>query len=116
MPAKGKDRNPKRAERPYPQLPLRLRSTTPRESAIPAAASVRQRGIMPGDFKILATDISAQVPATAAATAYAQRELERGLTTQALERLVQLHDAQGNKTEADQWRKKLQDEKAGQKR
>jgi chemotaxis methyl-accepting protein methylase len=36
---------------------------------------------MPGDFKILATDVTAKVPVTVAAVEYSERELARGLTT-----------------------------------
>jgi hypothetical protein len=40
----------------------------------------------------------------------------RARLTEALERLVQLHDVRGNKAEADRLRKELADEKAGRPR
>jgi chemotaxis protein methyltransferase CheR len=50
------------------------------------ATANRERGIAVGDFEILATDVSAQALATAAAATYAERELARGMTTKQIHR------------------------------
>ena len=50
------------------------------------ATARRQHGLSPGDFEILATDVSAKVLATASAAEYAERDLARGLTKQQIQR------------------------------